>query len=70
MKVFASVLTLTAIMATTVLGQQCRNCNDCPGDEVCFFAASPGTGGIGSCVEPNSAFCNGGEGFCDTATCD
>lgn len=27
MKVFASVLTLTAIMATTVLGQQCRNCN-------------------------------------------
>ncbi|KAF3076427.1 hypothetical protein CFAM422_001186 [Trichoderma lentiforme] len=70
MKVFASVLTITAIMATTVLGQQCRDCNDCPGDEVCFFAASPGTGGIGSCVEPTDGVCFAGEGFCDTATCD
>ncbi|KAL6818707.1 hypothetical protein GGI42DRAFT_347930 [Trichoderma sp. SZMC 28013] len=68
MKVFTSILTLAAVMASTVSG--CSNCNDCPGDQVCFFAASPGTGGIGSCVEPNSAFCNGGEGFCDTDTCD
>ncbi|KAL7929699.1 hypothetical protein V8C35DRAFT_315022 [Trichoderma chlorosporum] len=68
MKVFTTVLTLAAVMASTVSG--CTSCNDCPGDQVCFFAASPGTGGIGSCVEPDSAFCNGGDGFCDTDTCD
>ncbi|KAL6694991.1 hypothetical protein J3F84DRAFT_349253 [Trichoderma pleuroticola] len=68
MKAFTSVLALTAIMASTVYG--CFDCHDCPGDQVCFFAASPGTGGIGSCVEPTDSVCFAGEGFCDTDTCN
>ncbi|KAL7903998.1 hypothetical protein GGI35DRAFT_248442 [Trichoderma velutinum] len=68
MKVFTSVLTLTAVMASTVSG--CFSCHDCPGDQVCFFAASPGTGGLGECVEPNDEICFAGEGVCDTLTCN
>ncbi|PNP49253.1 hypothetical protein THARTR1_10055 [Trichoderma harzianum] len=68
MKVFASILTLTAIMASTVSG--CADCHDCPGDQVCWYAPTHGTGGIGSCVEPWSDWCTSGNGFCDIQTCN
>ncbi|KAL6802892.1 hypothetical protein GGI42DRAFT_353991 [Trichoderma sp. SZMC 28013] len=68
MKVFTSILTLTAVMASTVSG--CNSCNDCPGDQVCFFPASPGNAPSGACVEPNDPSCSSFEGFCDTNTCD
>ncbi|KAK4085454.1 uncharacterized protein Triagg1_444 [Trichoderma aggressivum f. europaeum] len=68
MKVSISIFTIAAVMASTAYG--CFSCHDCPGDQVCFFAATHGTGGIGGCVEPTDSICFAGEGFCDTDTCE